>query len=77
MCGVCFDTETQMYWCVSSSEIYGPSLSLSDSVLGQEVCASVWALLFSAVGGEILTRTQCVSSYVNRVTCSVGRPTYN
>lgn len=27
------DTKAQMYWCLSSSEIYDPSLSLSDSVL--------------------------------------------
>lgn len=76
--GVCFDTEAQMYWCVSSSEIYEPSLSLSDSVLGQEVCVSVWALLFSAEArGEILTRSQCVSAYVNSVICWVVRPNYN
>ncbi len=41
MFGVGFDTEAQMYWCVSSGEIYGPSFSLSGSVLVQEKCPSV------------------------------------
>lgn len=54
-----------MCWCISSSEIYGPSMSLSDSVLVQQVCVSIWALLLSTeVRGEILTRTQCVPAYV-------------
>lgn len=38
--GVCFDTEAQTHWSVSSSEIYGPGLSLSDNVLIQEECLS-------------------------------------